>query len=237
MRGQCTRGRLQDLTVCLDSWLVSSLKFPTRPSPSPTLFEILYKIYQFQSTSISRFNDYCPTALMSIIMKCFEKLVWNHINSHLPPGHDSQQSPLCPTWGTRGNALSSSLQTVLPSRLVSHLTPWDYLKPWIEDFLTVHPPRMGVSHHTSTALKLSTSPKRAVNKWTSQTLCCVLWALPKRLVMGKVPGAKIRLNWIAVSRFMLDGCLHKLKNVRVFAFYMIKFLVFIKWHDIIFCIY
>ena len=36
-------------------------------------------------------NDYCPVAVMSVTMKCFERLVMAHINSNLPETLDPLQ--------------------------------------------------------------------------------------------------------------------------------------------------
>lgn len=56
--------------------------------------------------TISSLNDYRPVALTSIIMKCFERLVKNHMVSRLPP-----------------HSIRTSLRTALtaPQRTPSHL--------------------------------------------------------------------------------------------------------------------
>lgn len=44
-----------------------------------------------KQTSIASLNDYSPVALTPVIMKCFERLVQQHIKATLPPTLDPHQ--------------------------------------------------------------------------------------------------------------------------------------------------
>src|SRR4029434_5254644 len=98
-----------------------------------------------EKTTASTPNDYRPVALTPIIMKCFEKLVRNHITTSLPPTFDSHQFAYRANRATedaiatalhttlthveqRGNYarllfidFSSAFNTIIPSRLVTKL--------------------------------------------------------------------------------------------------------------------
>ena len=57
-------------------------------------------------------NNYCPVALTSVAMKCFERLVMAHINSILPDTLDPLQFAYCPNIST-DYAISITLHTAL----------------------------------------------------------------------------------------------------------------------------
>ena len=54
---------------------------------------------------VTELNDYRPIALTSVIMKCFERLVKNHITSTLPDTLDSLQFAYHPNTST-GDAIT-----------------------------------------------------------------------------------------------------------------------------------
>ena len=49
---------------------------------------------------VTELNGYCPVALTSVIMKCFERLVKDHITSTLPDTLDPLQFAYCPNRST-----------------------------------------------------------------------------------------------------------------------------------------
>ena len=49
-----------------------------------------------KEVKVTYLNDYRPVALMSVAMKCFEKLVMAHINSILPNTLNPLQFAYCP---------------------------------------------------------------------------------------------------------------------------------------------
>ncbi|KAM7373781.1 hypothetical protein PAMA_022061 [Pampus argenteus] len=139
---------------------------------------------------ISGLNDYRPVALTPVVMKCFEKLVRNHITSALPRSLDPHQFAYRANRSTedavatalhaalshlegQGNYVrmlfvdySSAFNTILPHRLVTKLR--DLGLPhttcmWINSFLSDRKQRVRIGHHTSPALSLSTgSPQGCV---------------------------------------------------------------------------
>ena len=50
----------------------------------PTCFKMATIVPEPKKAKITVLNDYCPVALTSVIMKCFERLVKDHITSILP---------------------------------------------------------------------------------------------------------------------------------------------------------
>ena len=49
-----------------------------------------------KNAKVTELNDYCPVALTSVIMKCFERLVKDHITSTLPVTLDPLQFAYAP---------------------------------------------------------------------------------------------------------------------------------------------
>ena len=50
-------------------------------SAVPTCFKMATAVTVPKKAKITELNDYCPTALTSIIIKCFERQVKDHITS------------------------------------------------------------------------------------------------------------------------------------------------------------
>ena len=111
-------------------------------------------------------NYYCPIALTSVAMKCFERLVMAHINSILTDTRDPLQFTYCPNRSTDDaisitlhTALcyldkrniyvrmlfieySSAFNTIVPTKLITKLRTLGLntsLCNWILDFLTATP--------------------------------------------------------------------------------------------------
>ena len=57
-------------------------------------------------------NNYCPVALTSVIMKCFERLFNDHITTTLPATLDPLQFAYCPNWST-----DDAITITLPYRI------------------------------------------------------------------------------------------------------------------------
>ena len=81
------------------SWLVCLRTFNRSLSQSvvPTCFKMATIVPVPKKAKTTELNDYCPVALTSVIMKCFEKLVKDHITSTLPATLDPLQFAYCPT--------------------------------------------------------------------------------------------------------------------------------------------
>ena len=124
-------------------------------------------------------NDYHPVALTPVIMKCFERLVKDHITSTLPATLDPLQFAFRRNRSTddaiaialhttlfhmnKMNTYvrmlfidySSAFNTIVPSKLIIKLgalglTP--ALSNWVLDFLTGCPQVVKVGNNTSTSL-------------------------------------------------------------------------------------
>ncbi len=57
----------------------------------PTCFKTATIIPVSKTPAVSSLNDYCPVALTSILMKCFKKLVLQHIKNNIPASLDPHQ--------------------------------------------------------------------------------------------------------------------------------------------------
>ncbi|KAK0146856.1 hypothetical protein N1851_013815 [Merluccius polli] len=105
----------------------------------PTCFKSTTIIPVPKKASPSCFNDYCPVALTPIIMKCFERLVMQHIKSILPPSLDPYQFAYRASRST-----DDAISTVLHSALTHLETKDSYkTKEIVVDFRrasTQHPP-------------------------------------------------------------------------------------------------
>ena len=140
--------------------------------------------------TISSLNDYRPVALTPIMMKCFERLVKDHITSKLPPTFDPYQFAYRPNRSTE-DAISSALHlslehlegrnthvrmlfldfssafnTIIPQHLISKLAPLGFsthLCNWLLDFLSNRPQSVRVGNNVSSVISLSTgSPQGCV---------------------------------------------------------------------------
>ena len=138
-----------------------------------------------KSDDISRaLNDYRPIALTSVIMKCFEKIVLNFINSLLPPNFDPYQfayrpkrnidDPIainiheilnhCENKNTYARVLfidySSAFNTIVPSKLYTKLlNELNFplcICNWLLNFLLERPQVVKIGNKLSSTITLST---------------------------------------------------------------------------------
>ncbi len=136
-----------------------------------------------KKSSPSCFNDYRPVALTPIPMKCFERLVMQHIKSVLPPSLDPFQFAYrsnCSTDDAIATALhpalthldkkdsyvrmlfidfSSAFNTIIPQQLTHKLAQLGLntsLCNWLLDFLTGRPQAVRVGINTSSTITLNT---------------------------------------------------------------------------------
>ncbi|KAI3351053.1 hypothetical protein L3Q82_005595 [Scortum barcoo] len=156
----------------------------------PTCFKAATIIPVPKKTHITSLNDYRPVALTPIMMKCFERLVKDHIISKLPPTFDPLQFAYRPNRSTEDaicSALhlslthleeknthvrmlfldfSSAFNTIIPQHLVGKLGLLGFSTPlcnWLLDFLTERPQSVRVGKNTSSVITLSTgSPQGCV---------------------------------------------------------------------------
>ncbi|KAI5615474.1 gastrula zinc finger protein XlCGF28.1-like [Silurus asotus] len=128
-------------------------------------------------------NDFRPVALTPIAMKCFEKLVLNHLTAGLPPTLDPHQYAYRPNRSTEDavstalhSALthldksntyirmlfidfSSAFNTVLPTVLITKLSELGICTStcrWILNFLTNRPQSVRLGNQVSSTLILNT---------------------------------------------------------------------------------
>ena len=66
----------------------------------PTCFRQTTIVPVPKKVKVTCLNDYCPIALMSVAMKCFERLVMAHINTIIPETLDAVQFVYCPNRST-----------------------------------------------------------------------------------------------------------------------------------------
>uniref|UniRef100_A0A3B1K1K8 Reverse transcriptase domain-containing protein n=1 Tax=Astyanax mexicanus TaxID=7994 RepID=A0A3B1K1K8_ASTMX len=156
----------------------------------PSCYKVSAIIPVPKKSTVDTLDDYRPVALTSIIMKCFERLVKDHITSILSPLLDPLQFAYRPNRSTEDaistvlhltlehlehkNALvrilfvdfSSAFNTIIPQNLINKLgslglnTP---LKNWILDFLTDRPQFVQGGSNRSDTVTLSTgSPQGCV---------------------------------------------------------------------------
>ena len=152
-------------------------------SAVPTCFKSYTIVPVPKKAKITELNYYRPVALTSVIMKCFERLVNDHITSTLPAILDPLQFAYRPNRPT-DNAIaitlhtslthldkrntyvrmlfidySSAFNTIVPYKLIIKLGALGLnsaLCNWVLDFLTGCPLVVKVGNNTSTSLILNT---------------------------------------------------------------------------------
>ncbi|XP_036420865.1 interferon-induced very large GTPase 1-like [Colossoma macropomum] len=149
----------------------------------PTCFKETTIVPVPKKSSVTCLNDYCPVALTSTVIKCFEQLVKAHICSTLPATMDPHQFAYRSNRATddaialtihtalthldRKNTYvrmlfidySSAFNTIIPAKLISKLTDLglnSHLCNWILDFLTSRPQVVKAGNSFSSTLPLST---------------------------------------------------------------------------------
>eukprot|EP00061_Rhincodon_typus_P004823 g23504.t1 len=150
-------------------------------SEVPTCFKKTAVIPVPKKTHAGCPNDYCPVALMSMIMKSSEKLVMAHINTTLPNCLDPLQFIYKSTADVISLALhlslkhldnkdtdvrlllidySSAFSTLIPNKLIPKHQNLGLSSPlcnWILDFLTHRLQSVRISDNTSSTIILNTS--------------------------------------------------------------------------------
>uniref|UniRef100_A0A3P9LR30 Reverse transcriptase domain-containing protein n=1 Tax=Oryzias latipes TaxID=8090 RepID=A0A3P9LR30_ORYLA len=149
----------------------------------PSCFKATTIIPVPKKSSPSCYNDYRPIALTPILMKCFERLVMQHIKSTLPPTLDPYQFAYRSNRSTDDaistalhSALthletkdshvrmlfidfSSAFNTVIPQQLIHKLDQLGLntsLCNWLLDFLTGRPQAVRVGNNTSSTITINT---------------------------------------------------------------------------------
>uniref|UniRef100_A0A4W5L6E0 Reverse transcriptase domain-containing protein n=1 Tax=Hucho hucho TaxID=62062 RepID=A0A4W5L6E0_9TELE len=152
-------------------------------SAVPTCFKRATIVPVPKKAKVTELNDYRPVALTSVIMKCFERLVKDHITSILPDTLDPLQFAYRPNRSTddaiaitlhtalthldKRNTYvrmlfidySSAFNTIVPSKLVIKLETLGLdpaLCNWVLDFLTGRSQVVRVGNNISTPLILNT---------------------------------------------------------------------------------
>ncbi|KAL0149801.1 hypothetical protein M9458_054849 [Cirrhinus mrigala] len=183
----------QVMSLSRDSVRRSLSRINARKAPGPdnipghavvlTCFKATTIIPVPKKSSPSCFNDYCPVALTPILMKCFERLVMQHIKSVLPPSLDAFQFAYqsnCSTDDAISTALhsvlthldkkdsyirmlfidfTSAFNTIIPQQLTQKLVQLGLntsLCNWLLDFLTGKPQALWVGSNTSSTITLNT---------------------------------------------------------------------------------
>ena len=174
---------LRDCAVELTDVLTDIFNTSLSQAAVPTCFKETIIIPVPKKASPSGFNDYRPIALTPIIMKCFERLVMQHIKSVLPPALDPYQFAYRANRST-DDAISTALHsalthldtkdshvrmlfidfcsafnTIIPQQLTQKLDRLGVntsLCNWLLDFLTGRPQAVRVGSTTSSTITLNT---------------------------------------------------------------------------------
>uniref|UniRef100_A0A8C5DT67 Reverse transcriptase domain-containing protein n=1 Tax=Gouania willdenowi TaxID=441366 RepID=A0A8C5DT67_GOUWI len=177
--GRVLRDCAEELTDVLTDIFNSSLS----QAVVPTCFKATTIIPVPKKPSPSCYNDYRPVALTPILMKCFERLVMQHIKSALPSTLDPYQFAYRPNRSTDDaistalhSALthletkdahvrmlfidfSSAFNTIIPQQLIHKLDNLGLSTPmcnWLLDFLTGRPQAVRVGSNTSSTIMMNT---------------------------------------------------------------------------------
>ncbi|KAL0172744.1 hypothetical protein M9458_033055 [Cirrhinus mrigala] len=180
---------LRDCAVELTDVFTDIFNISLNQAFVPTCFKATTIIPVPKKSSPSCFNDYRPVALTPILMKCFERLVMQHIKSVLPPSLDPFQFAYRPNRSTDDaistalhSALthldrkdsyvrmlfidfSSAFNTIIPQQLTQKLVQLGLntsLCNWLLDFLTGRPQAVRVGSNTSSTIILNTGALRDV---------------------------------------------------------------------------
>ncbi len=174
---------LRDCAVELTDVFTAIFNISLSQAVVPTCVKATTIIPVPKKSSPSCFNDYRPVALTPILMKCFERLVMQHIKSVLPPSLDPFQFAYRSNRSTDdaiATALhpalthldktdtyvrllfidfSSAFNTIIPQQLIHKLVQLGLntsLCNWLLDFLTGRPQAVRVGSNTSSTITLNT---------------------------------------------------------------------------------
>ncbi|KAI4894750.1 hypothetical protein NFI96_033825, partial [Prochilodus magdalenae] len=176
--------RLRACAIQLAEVFTDIFNLSLRLSVIPTCFKRTTIFLVPKTPAITCLNDYCPVALTSTAMQCFERLIKTHICSSLPATMDPHQFAKRSNRSTddaialtvhsafthldRKNTcenavhrlqLSSAFETIIPAKLIPKLTDLglkSHLHNWVLDFLTGRPQVVRVGNSFSSTLTLST---------------------------------------------------------------------------------
>ncbi len=174
---------LRDCAVELTDVFTDIFNISLSQAVVPTCFKATTIIPVPKKSSPSCFNDYRPVALTPILMKCFERLVMQHIKSVPPPSLDPFQFAYRSNRSTDdaiATALhpalthldktdtyvrllfidfSSAFNTIIPQQLILKLVQLGLntsLCNWLLDFLTGRPQAVRIGSNTSSTITLNT---------------------------------------------------------------------------------
>ncbi|TKS65799.1 putative RNA-directed DNA polymerase from transposon X-element [Collichthys lucidus] len=181
---------LKDCAEELTDVLTDTFNTSLSQAVVPTCFKYTTIIPVPKNASTSCFNDYRPVALTPTIMKCFERLVMQHIKSVLRPSLDPYQFAYRANRSTDDaittalhSALthldskdsyvrklfldfSSAFNTIIPQQLIQKLDCLGLntsLCNWLLDFLTGRPQTVRVGSNASSTITPNTgAPQRCV---------------------------------------------------------------------------
>ncbi len=220
---------LRDCAVELTDVFTDIFNISLSQAVVPTCFKATTIIPVPKKSSPSCFNDYRPVALTPIPMKCFERLVMQHIKSVLPPSLDPFQfayrsKPLdrwchrhCPppsphTSGQKRlicqdavHRLQFSIQHNHPSAAHSQIGPAGLntsLCNWLLDFLTGRPQAVRVGINTSSTITLNTGPPKDVCWAPSSSLCWPTTAHRHTTLTFSSSLRMTRLWWVSLATEM-----------------------------------
>ena len=75
------------LRACADQLagvFIAIFKLSLFKSVIPSCFKMATIVPVLKQAKVTELNDYCSIALTSVIMKCFERLVKDHVTSNIP---------------------------------------------------------------------------------------------------------------------------------------------------------
>ncbi len=195
----------------------------------PTCFKATTIIPVPKKSSPSCFNDYRPVALTPIPMKCFERLVMQHIKSVLPPSLDPFQFAYRSNRSTDdaiATALhpalthldkkdsyvrmlfidfSSAFNTIIPQQLTHKLVQLGLntsLCNWLLDFLTGRPQAVRVGINTSSTITLNTGAPQGCVLSPSSSLCWPTTAHRHTTLTFSLSLRMTRLWWVSSATEM-----------------------------------
>ncbi|KAL0150730.1 hypothetical protein M9458_053953, partial [Cirrhinus mrigala] len=174
---------LRDCAVELTEVFTDMFNISLNQAVVPTCFKGTTIIPVPKKSSPSCFNDYRPVALTPILMKCFERLVMQHIKTVLPPSLDAFQFAYQFNRSTDDSIstalhsalthldkkdsyirmlfidFSSAFNTIISQQLTQKLVQLGLntsLCNWLLDFLTGKPQALWVGSNTSSTITLNT---------------------------------------------------------------------------------
>ncbi|KAL0153828.1 hypothetical protein M9458_050858 [Cirrhinus mrigala] len=164
---------LRDCAVELTDVFTDIFNISLNQAVVPTCFKATTIIPVPKKSSPSCFNDYRPVALTPTLMKCFERLVMQHIKSFAyRPNCSTDDAIFTPLHSALTHLdkkdsyvrmlfidFSSAFNTIIPQQLTQKLVQLGLntsLCNWLLDFLTGRPQAVRVGSNTSSTIILNT---------------------------------------------------------------------------------